>query len=100
MNPPEAKQLLRACLEVGTVKPTWHFRQELQNETILFTDVEFVLRSGAIFDPPEEDLKTGEWKYRIEGSCADRQWIAVVFCFKKVDEVWLITVFSVDQLRR
>jgi|ERR1051325_259449 uncharacterized DUF497 family protein len=90
-----AQTLLRKCLAAGQVKTSWHFRQELAKETITFADVEFVLRSGNIYGAPEQEAKTGEWKYKVEGLCADRQNIAVVFCFKQVDRVLLITVFSV-----
>ena len=41
-------------------------------------------------------LKTGEWKYRVEGHEPDGKWLAIVFCFKKVKRAFLITVFSVE----
>ena len=100
LDGPKALAMLRECLRDGSVKQSWHFKQQLANETIIFTDVEFVLKSGAICDAPEQEIKSGEWKYRVEGPCADRQWIAVIFCFKRIDEALLITVFSVDKFRR
>jgi hypothetical protein len=56
-------------------------------------DVLKVCRSGVVTVPPEKDTKTGHWKYRIEGSTADRRPIAVVFCFR-LDAAVLITVFE------
>ena len=54
-----------------------------------------VLKFGNIYSPPEQNLKTGEWKYRVEGYEPDGKWIVVVFCFKTVNKIFLITVFSV-----
>jgi hypothetical protein len=51
---------------------------------------------GRIFDPPEQDIKTAEWKYRVEGRDADGRWIAIGFAFKTVERVFLITVFSIE----
>ncbi len=40
---------------------------------------------------PEQDIKTGQWKYRIEGRAADRDHVAVVFTFRD-DMAVFITV--------
>ena len=58
-------------------------------------DAWVVLRYGRIFDPPEEDTRSGEWKYRVEGHEPGGKWIAVVFSFKSVTRANLITIFSV-----
>ena len=42
---------------------------------------------------PERDIKTGDWKYRIEGLTADRRRVAVVFAFRQEKAVF-ITVFT------
>jgi len=49
-----------------------------------------------IFHEPEPDTKTGDWKYRVEGTEVDGKWLAIVFCFKTEDTAFLITVFSVE----
>ena len=100
MTAQEAKDLLAFCLERGTVIPSKHFRDELAKETIDMNDAWFILRSGAIYDGPEQDIKTGEWKYRIEARVPDGQWIAIVFKFRTEDTAFLITVFSVEKMRR
>jgi len=56
-------------------------------------DVLTVSRSGAIIAAPEKDIRTGQWKYRIEGIAADRRFIAVVFTFAS-ERAILITVFE------
>lgn len=47
--------------------PTKHFREEMGNECLEMTDVMLVLTTGRIYDPPEQDIQTRKWKYRIEG---------------------------------
>ena len=96
----QARNLLQDCLESGKVIPGKHFRDELAKEDVCQIDAWKVLREGCIYDPPEEDLKTGDWKYRIEGYEPDGKWLAIVFCFKRVDVALLITVFSVKSRQR
>ncbi len=91
----QAACLLRRCLEEGEVIPGAHFRQELANEGLTMADAWQVLRSGRIYDPPEQDIKTGEWKYRAEGPESVGKWIAIVFSFKSVNRAFLITIFSI-----
>ena len=95
-----ALDLMRACMDNGNVKPGSHFFKELRNEGLIWPDAWHVLQTGRIFDPPEPDIKTGEWKYRIEGHEPDGKWLGIIFCFKAVDEAFLITVFSVEAKRR
>ncbi|HEY4816728.1 MAG TPA: DUF4258 domain-containing protein [Candidatus Acidoferrum sp.] len=94
----EAAGLVRKCLESGRrVIPGGHFRDELAKEGLTLPDALHVLRTGRIYDEPEEDIKTGEWKYRIEGREVDGRVLKIVFCFKDFDEIdtaYLITVFS------
>jgi uncharacterized DUF497 family protein len=92
----EAVDLLRHCLEDGEVRYGRHFRDELANEGLSIEDAWNVLRHGRIFDSPEQDIKTGEWKYRVEGQEPGGRTIAVVFCFKAIERVFLITVFSIQ----
>jgi hypothetical protein len=91
----EAADLLRHCLEEGSVDRGRHFVQELAAEGLEFEDVLAVLRRGRIYNEPEPDIGTGEWKYRIEGHEPGGKWLAVVFCFKALDRTFLITMFSV-----
>jgi hypothetical protein len=95
----DAVTLLRRCLTDGAVIPGKHFRDELQNENLAFPDAMAVLEGGSIYDPPEPDIRTGDWKYRIEGREPGGLWIAIVFCFRKVDTAFLITVFSIREGR-
>jgi hypothetical protein len=96
----DAKDRMRHCLERGGVIPGKHFREELANEGINLQDAWIVLRYGHICDAPEKDIKTGEWKYRLEGPEPGGRWTAIVFSFKAADKAFLITVFTVKQRGR
>jgi uncharacterized DUF497 family protein len=93
LGPDEAKVKLSRCLSDGLAIFTRHFREELINDGLTTEDVLTVCRSGAIRMAPEKDIKTGRWKYRIEGINADRRKIAVVFTLRSEDAV-MITVFE------
>lgn len=93
----EAEDLLHYCLgPEGEIIPSPHFRKALKDEGLEIPDAWFVLRTGHIFLPPESDIKTGEWKYRVEGHETGGKYIAIVFSFKAIDHAFLITVFSIE----
>lgn len=101
MTAVEARDLLRYCLTDGAVVPSGHFRKELDAEGLTLVDAWHVLRTGCIYEPSERDIATGEWKYRIEGAEPDEgRWIGIVFCFKTIERVRLITVFRIESRRR
>lgn len=88
-----AKTQLNRCLIEGEVTYTKHFTEELANDDLTTGDILTVCRSGAVIMEPEKDIKTGQWKYRIEGLTADQRQVSVVFSFR-ADRAVLITVFE------
>lgn len=68
-------------------------------EELSFEDVWVVLRSGNIYAQADQDINTGEWKYRVEGNEPNGRWLVVVVSFKAADTASLITVFC-DETRR
>jgi Domain of unknown function (DUF4258) len=96
----DATALLRHCLEDGILEPGKHFRKELAAEGLTILESNHVLKSGTIYDEPEPDGKTGEWKYRVEGHEPGGKWLVIVFTFREVNHVFLITVFSVESRSR
>ena len=97
---PKAASQLRWCLEYGEVVLTKHFRNELANEAISIQDAHDVLQLGIIYDEPEQDSGTDEWKYRVEGYEPGGKWMAIIFCFKSIKRANLITIFSIQARRR
>lgn len=93
LSRPEAVKHLRECLRSGKIIPGKHFRDELAKEGLILPDALHVLKTGNIFQEPECDPQTGDWKYRIEGREVDGKWLAIVFCFRATDTAFLITVF-------
>lgn len=97
----EAQDLLRFCLQGGgEIVPGRHFRDELAAEGLTFEDAWVVLKTGIVCDPPEPDIKTGEWKFRVEGHEPGGKWIVIVFSFKTISRAFLITIFSVSAKAR
>ena len=88
----EATDLIRFCVKRGAIAYGKHFREELT-----LTDAYHLLINGNVFMSPEEDLRTGEWKYRIEGREPDGKKLAIVFCFKENERGFLITIFSLER---
>jgi hypothetical protein len=99
-TPQEAIDLLHHCLESGEVVIGKHFREELAAENLTIEDARVVMQSGAVRQPPDLDIRTGEWKYRVEGLEPGGKWLVVAFSFKTMDRAFLITVFSVASLGR
>ena len=97
LTPQQADKMLRHCLEKGEVIPGKHFRDELEHECLTFEQARSVLRGGRIYSEAEQDLKTAEWTYRVEGWDPDGKWLAIVFCFKSVNRAFLITIFSIKR---
>lgn len=97
----DAEDLLHYCLGPdGEVFPGPHFRKALKDEGLELPDAWLVLRTGHVFLPPEQDIKTGEWKYKVEGHETGGKYITIVFSFKEIDQAFLITVFSIEAKRR
>ena len=92
----DAQDLVRRCRAEGRIIVGRHFRDELENERLVLTDVWEVLRKGQIYSEPEPDIRTREWKYRMEGWEQGGKWLAIVLTFKAVDTAFLVTIFSVE----
>ena len=80
--------------------PTKHFRDELANESITSQDAWTVLRSGSIYDEPEQDIRTGDWKYGVEGYEPGGKWMAIILTFRSTERAFLVTIFSIESRSR
>ena len=88
-----AKAQLNLCLDEGQFVATRHFKDELKNDGLDMEDAFIVCRSGAILDEPEENMKSGQWRYRITGNTTDGKRVAVVFALNPGGTAVFITVF-------
>lgn len=79
----DALKLIRGNLSNGYTNPTSHFNERLKERKITMQDVVYLLKAGEIIDPPELNIKTGEWKYRVEGETLDEKAIAVIVTVEK-----------------
>jgi hypothetical protein len=102
LNKTDAMALLRHCLDAegGGIQPGKHFRDELRAEGLQLGDAIHVLDVGCIYDPPEHDIKTREWKYRVEGREPGGLYLAIIISFKSEDLAFLITVFCIERLSK
>ena len=73
LSPPEAKRLILAILQNGTVSFSTHARQEMAKDGLTAVDVVHVLRSGVV-EPPEWEHRA--WRYRVR---AGRTTVVIVF---------------------
>ena len=94
MTPAKATRLLRECIEHGSIIPTNHAIERMVERHISREELFQVLQSGHISRPAEQELKTGEWKYRVEGHTLGRA-VAAVFKFVQIGRAVVITVFEV-----
>jgi hypothetical protein len=92
-----ADEQAKASLRRGRVRWGRHFVRELENETLSIQDVFALIRSGNVLAEPEPDIRTGDWKYRLEGCEPGGNRSAIVFCFRQIDAVFLITIFSLER---
>jgi len=90
----QAKAQLNLCLDDGWVIYTRHFKQELAGDGLTTEDVLAVCHSGVILMAPEKDIKTGDWKYRIEGCTADYEDVGLIFALKPERKAVFITAFK------
>jgi hypothetical protein len=90
----QAKAQLNQCIDDGVVHYTRHFREELAKDNLTTEDILSICKSGAIIMAPEKDIKTGDWKYRIEGITVDGDRVALVFVLKPELKAVFITVFK------
>lgn len=83
------------CLVTGNIAWGPHFLRELSADNFELQDAKHILKTGTIFDPPDRDIRTFEWKYKIEGKSIDGAEGAVIFSFREVDRAFLITIYEI-----
>jgi hypothetical protein len=90
----EATGLIRQCLRYGRVRSSRHFREELTKEGLTLLDAHYVLQRGVVFSEPEHDIYFQQWRYRMEGTEPDGQYVSIVFTFEGPEDGVLVTIFG------
>jgi hypothetical protein len=85
ISPPEARRLIRAIIETGSVSFSKHAEEELAKDKLTMVDATNVLRGGVV-DPGE--LENGSWRYRVRTAR-----IAVIVAFRSETELRVVTAW-------
>jgi hypothetical protein len=60
-----AQTIIQRAVSVGRIDFRTYINMRMAQREFTSLDVERVLRSGAVFDGPEYDIKHGNWKYKV-----------------------------------
>ena len=71
---------------------TLHAEEEMDNDALSIYDVEHAVLTGTI-QRRQKDLKTGEWKYIIQGPSFDAERMEVVAKLSPLGKLVIITVY-------
>jgi hypothetical protein len=83
----EVRRLTKWMLEnQGEVSWTTHARRELAKDDMTIVDATNVIRCWLYMDPAEQDMTTGDWKYRIH-----TDFMGIVVKFRSVKQLVVIT---------
>ena len=91
----DAKRLIEAILDQGTVVFTYHCRHEsMPKRGVSAQDVLHVLERGQIVKAAEWDVQHRNWKYRVDGMDVDGDDLTAVTVIIQTDfTVRVLTVF-------
>ena len=85
----EAQRIFQRAFKEGAVILTHHGRLRMRQRGIDTNDLLALARSGTVFNPPEPDIKTDQWKYLIE---RPRPRLKAVFIIEEQRKVRILTV--------
>lgn len=85
----DAQKIFRQAWQEGGAILTHHCRIRMSEREVDTNDLMTLSRTGVVADPPECDIKTGEWKYIIERK---KPLLKAVFTIPGKDTVRILTV--------
>ena len=89
----QAPKIIAGAVKDGRVSITKHAKGQMAKRDIIMTDVLRVLQKGHIFQPPDRDVKTGAWVYRVEGHTVDSVSVKVAVEITDAGDINVVTVF-------
>jgi len=91
----QATRLIKLISRNGSVRPTKHSRQRMQERDISMQDILHAFSTGKVIADPELDIKTNRWKYNITGNGIDIKNITVATDIHEQENyLAIITVFQ------
>lgn len=93
----QAREIFREAFGQGAVSYSTHFKRRMAKRGVDTNDLLELSHLGLIFDPPEEDIKTGELKYSME--CAKLE-LKVVFSIHQSGDKPIIRLITAIDLNR
>ena len=85
LSPGEARKLIRALIDLGTVSFSKHALDEMEKDKLIVADMNNVLRGGVI-DPAE--FEGGSWRYRVRTGK-----LCVVVAFRSDTQLRIVTAW-------
>ena len=86
-----ARAIFKKSVRQGAFISTKHARKRMHERQVDNNDILGLARTGVVLNPPELDIKTNEWTYRIE---SDSLGLKAVFTIPDPNRVRLITVIT------
>jgi hypothetical protein len=75
---------------------TIHADEEMDEDHLLWSDVEYALLTGTIIER-QQDRDTNEWKYVIFGKATDSRQIGIVTKLSPSGKVVILTVYDAEK---
>ena len=92
----QATQLIKiiSSSSSGRVFPSRHAKDMMKERNISMQDILWAFKYGKVLDPPEPNINTGDWKYKIVGNGIDIDNLSVVVTINEEKQhLIIITVF-------
>lgn len=97
----DATKRINQCAEHAnlSINLTYHARDQMLDRDLIMGDVRHVLRTGFVYDEPEEATKAGYFKYCVEGTSpnSDGRTIRLVVIPDGGFELKIVTVMWRDE---
>jgi len=90
----DAVKQIRECLRQGRVRETRPFREKLAAKGLSIGDAHHVLSHGVVFEEPHHDVHFQQWRYRVEGTEPDGQYLSIIFAFEGAEDGVLLSLYS------
>jgi len=88
----QALTIIKWAVRQGKVVICSHAKDRMLKRNVTITDILYVLKNGKILDAPEPDIRTGNSRWRVEGSTIDGEYLKIIVEIEE-DGAVVVTVF-------